>query len=108
MSKKKILHHDLITIPLSTLITPAFSIKKISFQKKKLQSSRKNTEKKLDREQRGTTPEGLFLIIYTPLDLLSVRVHHPQVPTIEMIKNYGGEVATGHSVGNPVAAYPTE
>lgn len=53
-------------------------------------------------------PEGLFLIIHKPLDLLSVHVHHPQVPPVEMIKNSEGEVFIGHPIGNIVATYPTK
>jgi len=54
MSKNKFVHHHLITIHLSTLITPAFIIKKISFQFFTVYK-KKHRKKDEDRDQGENT-----------------------------------------------------
>ena len=79
--------------------------KKISFQK--FHNLQEKTQRKDETERRGEEHLNVFLIIHTPIPPL-YQCHHPQVPTLETIKFFGGEATTTHPVGNHVATYPTK
>jgi len=90
-----------------TFITPAVTIKKISFKKVYLsQSSRKKTKK---HETESRREQHLSMSYFsTLLVFLSIDVTILKIPKECMIKSFEGEVATGHPIGNIVLAYHTK